>query len=399
MADPYLQFLFCCALCLAVIGYFRREENSHRHNLMSIGLRIHVNGTRGKSSVTRLIAAGLRAGGRRVVAKTTGSAARIVLPDGAEQPLARRGPANIRELISFIKTAARLEADTVVVECMAVRPELQWFSEHRLLKSHIGVITNVRYDHEDVMGQGLASIAAGLVNTVPAGGQLVVGTAALPLLEAAGAAAIARTVCAAAENTVPAECLRGFDYEVIAENVALALKVCELAGVDRATAIRGMRQALPDSGNLTVRYFSIGGKTVRLINALAANDPQSTLLLWGKYAGHSGPETVIVLNCRADRKYRTLQLCRALCGVHQGFYAISGDTAFAGRQLRKAGIAAAAIIRLAKKTGIWQQVCACLSADNVTIFAAGNLHGWEELNFGQSTGVEELCTSSLRELQ
>ena len=33
---------------------------------------IHVNGTRGKSTVSRLIEAGLRAGGLRVFCKTTG---------------------------------------------------------------------------------------------------------------------------------------------------------------------------------------------------------------------------------------------------------------------------------------------------------------------------------------
>ena len=43
-----------------------------------IPIRIHVNGTRGKSSVTRLIAAGLRAGGKRTFAKTTGTAPRVI---------------------------------------------------------------------------------------------------------------------------------------------------------------------------------------------------------------------------------------------------------------------------------------------------------------------------------
>ena len=40
----------------------------HRRALRQIPIRIHVAGTRGKSTTTRLIAAGLRAGGRRVVA-------------------------------------------------------------------------------------------------------------------------------------------------------------------------------------------------------------------------------------------------------------------------------------------------------------------------------------------
>nr|MBC8415869.1 poly-gamma-glutamate synthase PgsB [Candidatus Cloacimonadota bacterium] len=43
---------------------------------------IHVNGTRGKSSVTSLIAAGLRAGGKKTIAKTTGSAPRLIFENG-----------------------------------------------------------------------------------------------------------------------------------------------------------------------------------------------------------------------------------------------------------------------------------------------------------------------------
>ena len=45
----------------------------HRRTLAKLPIRVHVNGTRGKTSVVRLIAAGLRAGGLRVCAKTTGS--------------------------------------------------------------------------------------------------------------------------------------------------------------------------------------------------------------------------------------------------------------------------------------------------------------------------------------
>jgi len=57
-------------LGLAVYGVV--EVRRHERQLARIPVRVHVNGTRGKSSVTRLIAAGLRSTGRRVFAKTTG---------------------------------------------------------------------------------------------------------------------------------------------------------------------------------------------------------------------------------------------------------------------------------------------------------------------------------------
>ena len=38
------------------------------------------------------------------------------------------------------------------MECMAVNPQYQWISEHRIIRSNISVITNVRKDHLDEMG-------------------------------------------------------------------------------------------------------------------------------------------------------------------------------------------------------------------------------------------------------
>src|SRR3954471_10732401 len=62
----------------------------HRVHMRGVPVRIHVGGTRGKSTTTRLIATGLRAGGVRVLAKTTGSEPRLILPDGSETTWPRR---------------------------------------------------------------------------------------------------------------------------------------------------------------------------------------------------------------------------------------------------------------------------------------------------------------------
>ena len=72
-----LVALFVYLLWMALAAW------QHRRNVRAVALRIHVAGTRGKSTTTRLIAAGLRAGGRQVVAKTTGSEPRLILSDGS----------------------------------------------------------------------------------------------------------------------------------------------------------------------------------------------------------------------------------------------------------------------------------------------------------------------------
>jgi poly-gamma-glutamate synthase PgsB/CapB len=385
--------LFFAGVLALLLLYFLWEDRCHERNLAQLPLRIHVNGTRGKSSVTRLIAGGLRAGGHHVVAKTTGTAAQLILPDGSEEPLKRRGPANIRENIGLLKKAVDLGADTIVFECMALQPELQNFCERRLLKSQIGVITNVRADHEDVMGKGLLNITAALANTIPAQGTLVTTPAAAVLL--APHLHGTRMVVADA-SAMPTEFLQGFPYPVVPENLALALQVCSLAGVAAATALTGMRQAAPDAGNLHVNLVPLAGKTVRIIDALAANDPDSTAWLWEEYVGR-GKQAVVLLNCRPDRKLRTVQLCEllgkvAVAGAENmmgtaksaaaesarplaAAFILTGDITFAKNVLRKQNYPAPQIFALppsATQSDL-EKIMAVLDAR--TLFAAGNIKG------------------------
>lgn len=149
------------------------EAKAHRRALQAVPRRVHVNGTRGKTSVTRAVAAIFRELGQKTVAKCTGTAPVVIGPDGLEHRLARRGRARVHEQVRFLRWAAQLQADVAVVECMAVSPPLQWVCEHQLVRSHIGVITNVRPDHGEEMGRSLEETARCLANTIPRRGVLV----------------------------------------------------------------------------------------------------------------------------------------------------------------------------------------------------------------------------------
>src|SRR5262245_35400117 len=156
-----LAALGVCALWLALASF------RHRRHLRAVPVRIHVAGTRGKSTTTRMIAAGLRAGGRRVLAKTTGSEPRLILPDGSEQPWPRRGPASVREQARFFAHAAKLGVDAVVVECMAIRPEMVWASETHFVQATTAVITNTRADHFEDLGSASDGVADAVRWAVP----------------------------------------------------------------------------------------------------------------------------------------------------------------------------------------------------------------------------------------
>ncbi|MBI5711385.1 MAG: poly-gamma-glutamate synthase PgsB [Candidatus Eisenbacteria bacterium] len=287
------------------------EMRSHERNLARLPVRVHVNGTRGKSSVTRLIAAGLRSGGVRAFAKTTGTMARIIRPDGLEVDVYRVGSPNIIEQTRIVRRAVEDGAAALVIECMAVTPELQPLVELRLIKSTVGVITNCRADHLDVMGPTVDDVAHALAQTCPVGGHLFTAERERAGILEAVARGRGSAVHVVPPDGVTVEELAGFSYFEHAENVALALAVCAHLGVPRAAALAGMHAAAPDPGVLRRYTVRSGDKTVEFVNAFAANDPDSTLLIWqrlGLEQRRPGVQRMILANCRPDRLQRSGQI-------------------------------------------------------------------------------------------
>lgn len=302
-----LGLVTACSAALAV------ENVLHRNRLSRVRHRIHVNGSRGKSSVTRLIAGALRAGGVRTMAKTTGSSPRLIFPDGSEVLIRRFGPASIKEQMRVWRWVAPWKPDAVVVECMALQPANQWVSEHKMVRATIGVCTNVRADHLDAMGPRVPDVEKALAGTVPTRGVFVTAEPRFNRVlrhtcEERGTTYVQVTPDDIASVT-PEE-IRGFPYLEHAENVALALKVAGLLGVDRATAIQGMHAATPDVGVLTRVDLDFYGRGLAWVNAFAANDPDSYQVIACRLEGDfaASDTRIVVVNCREDRPDRSRQL-------------------------------------------------------------------------------------------
>ncbi len=311
--DGFLLIAGCTAgLCF--LGWL--EFYLHRRNLSRIPIRIHVNGTRGKSGVTRLIAAGLRAGGVRTFAKTTGTLARAIFPDGSEYPIFRPGRTNVIEQTRMIKLAAEQEAEAMVIECMALHPNLQSLCELKFVQSTHGVITNARADHLDVMGPTAGDVADALASTTPVNGKLFTAEKKyLPRFENSandrGSEVIA--INDDAVSQVTRQELEKFSYVAHADNVALALRVCAEFGVKRSVALRGMWAAEPDPGVMKVVSVRQGRQRIAFVNGFAANDPESTGYIWNMMLErHPHMQTrIAIINCRHDRRSRSVQLAEA----------------------------------------------------------------------------------------
>lgn len=288
LISVYLCYLFC-------------ENLFNKRRRKKLKYVIHINGIRGKSTVSRLIDAGLREGGYKVFTKITGTSPRIINTTGREKEILRKGKANIKEQIKAIKWAAKEESEILVLECMAVNPELQYICENKILKSDISIITNVREDHLDEMGNTLNEIARSLSNTIPTNGVLFTGDSNFfKFFKEEGKIKNTKVVLC---NNLKKE------YEKIdfAVNVAIAVDVCKYLGIEEEQALSGMRKYHKDPGVLkTICYKNLKGKKIYLVNALAANDPNSSEIILEKISkkNYFNNEKIILVNNRKDRVSR-----------------------------------------------------------------------------------------------
>lgn len=309
-----MLFLYCVLVvsCLILLVAGVVEQRRHMASLDQIPARVLVNGIRGKSSITRLCAGALRGGGLVTVAKTTGTAARFIHPDATEEPVYRKfGIANVVEQIGIVRRAATYRPDVLVIECMAVMPALQEINQTKLIRSTIGVLCNVREDHLAEMGPTLDDVARSLSRSMPLDGICVTAEQErFAILQEEAAARNCELIYADPESVSDEE-LRGFSWFTFKENVAIALKVAELMGVDRNIALKGMYDAPPDPGVLSVeRYITPDGKRLRFANVFAANDPESTLMNVNQLLslGAIHRPLHVVINCRPDRVERNGQM-------------------------------------------------------------------------------------------
>ncbi|MEO0986223.1 MAG: poly-gamma-glutamate synthase PgsB [Cyanobacteria bacterium J06639_14] len=269
--------------------------------------RVHINGIRGKSTVTRYVSAVFRAAGYRTFGKTTGTAARILLPDGKDFDFGRKGYANVNEQVKILKQFIRQGAEAVVMECMAVNPVYAEWLEEKVMQAQIGIITNVRLDHTDYMGETLPAIARSLAVTIPTQGLLITSETNPELLEILSQQAQAKgtSLLTAYADLVEAQDMQGFDHFAIEENVAIALQVAQFLKVPRQTALRAIQTAPPDPGAFSVQHLAIGDCSLSWANLFAVNDRESFIFicqrLFQQYPQH---QKVVILNNRYDRPTR-----------------------------------------------------------------------------------------------
>jgi poly-gamma-glutamate synthase PgsB/CapB len=364
---PAARFTGALIACALACAFLWALAWTHARRLSRIPLRVHVAGTRGKSATVRLIAAGLRAGGHRVVAKVTGTQPRIVLPDGSERPLRRWGAPAIREQRVFIAAARRAGANAIVVEAMAIEPEYLHALERFYIRATDLVITNVRPDHLEQLGSHPDAMAEAVSEAIPAGGRMFLSS------EAAAPVVLARAAAQDCEvSTVT--CDPNADPEDA--NRRLAREVCRQHGVAAADCERAMRAALKDVGAFAVTALRIDDRSISFANAFSCNDVHSLERLWHRHHPAGRPATFL-FNPRSDRPARTEAFLALMVRLAPDapLFIIGGDRALRQRAL-VAGFQPRQLHRLPRRIckESLHAVAAATDSDAV-VWGVGNFRG------------------------
>jgi gamma-polyglutamate synthase len=294
-------------LLLIIEKYFVTQQVNR------IKIRVHVNGTRGKSSVTEYIAAGLRGDNYNAISKITGVLPTVFFSNTVFQIINRKGPARVQEQVKIINLTVSNKSEALVLECMSIFPELQ-IMESRIFKPQIYVITNIREDHLEQMGKTIEQEVESICSAIPKD-SLVVTSEKKYFKEITSFASIRNSKVISAEP---------LDYSLSAQlppgvfesNVALAVKVCEILKIDSSKSFHSVCDYAVQKKSAMID-LKIGDFKVKFLNGFAVNDVQSAndfLNYWQKQLGNFR-EIIILLNVRADRPLRSVGFAKWLTNL------------------------------------------------------------------------------------
>lgn len=250
-----------------------------------IPIRILVTGSRGKSSIVRLLTAALEGAGVSAAGRITGVLPREIY-EGKETLILRSGPGSVEEMRWWLRSLP-VGAEGAVLENSAVDPELQGLA-WRWMKPSCTVLTNVRPDHEEVWGRGEEMAAAALCGGI-GGGPVILprSVAAVP--------AVSRILGMKGCELLP--CADGDGFRET--HLSLVSETCSLLKLDGRKALAAARGVAPDIADF--RFFREGKGM--LASAFSANEPESTESLF-QSTGWERKETTVLYNSRKDRVAR-----------------------------------------------------------------------------------------------
>ncbi|HNR63708.1 MAG TPA: poly-gamma-glutamate synthase PgsB [Thermotogota bacterium] len=372
----------CCLAAILIYLIFEKRQVKKCHRIVPI--RVCVTGTRGKSSITRMITWLLQQEGLPTCGKITGTNARFLLSDGTEEPIVRKRPATILEQKRMLKRAAESGAYAFVSEVMSVTPEYQNAETKRILSPTHLVISNVRADHLSVTGSTLKEIGSVFFRSAPA--HTVIVSARETFEKYGSCLPSSNPVVPVDTDHIPFD-PGDFSYPEFPENYALAVSCVEavlkkLSKSESGRSVPIARASDPKTISMKglksdfgiLRAWKAFGKV--FISGFAANDPESTeriLQISEQTFRFSRSETIGVCHLRIDKGERSLQWLEEWQrkGIpFRKLFLIGGHAVAVKRRLRNPKVI------LLRDTTIEQTIKHLSEETGCAVFGFGNIKGF-----------------------
>lgn len=307
-------FLIILVFLLLFLIYLSAESIIYNKTLNQVPLRISVSGTRGKSAIVRTLASVLRSHGIRVIAKTTGSEAMYILPDGSSEKVGRRGLISVIEQKQLINKAVKLNVQCVIAEIMSIHPDNHAIETNKLIKPHLTILSNFRADHTDVAGESIGEIADLFARDIFHGSKVIVPEAEINefILNRIGKAK-ASLITAGEDICNELNLPPSVGQKQFSSNLDAVMATARYLGIPDETTREGILETHPDIGQHEIFRLLVENRKVWLVNAFAANDPVSTKKIIEKTILILSPEmfgpteTIALLSLRSDRGERSRQ--------------------------------------------------------------------------------------------
>ncbi len=319
-------------ITIAFLIFLSAERLVITRRVKSIPYRIHVNGTRGKSSVARYIGVAMSASQKSTFVKITGIVPTLYFPDGTSRTIQRLGKARVQEQFSIISQAFKHRADALVMECMSLNPEYQQL-ESRIFLPHVTVITNIEDDHREEMGISDEEHVQAIAASIPYNS--IVYTSDSKHQKTLQLICNERRTKVHIVSPLNPEFSAQLPEGMFAANVSLALAVALHFGIDENRAFNAIKNLKSESQCVDT---TINGFQVRFINGFAVNDVPSAVCYIKYWSKVNTPRKIIVIvNTRNDRPLRTVEFakwCATLSDLHHIFI-VGTHASFASRLLKK----------------------------------------------------------------
>jgi gamma-polyglutamate synthase len=313
-------FLATVGLAFLFLIYLIVESILHVRKINRIPLRITVSGTRGKTSIVRTLASVLRTHGMTVLAKTTGSEACYILPDGSVEKITRKGLITILEQKKLIARAAGLNVNCMITEIMSIHPDNHQVETQKLIKPGITILSNFRADHTDVVGTSTKELSALFEKDVYPKSRVIIPQEEVNEF-------IIKDIQIKQSELIPAPsgvCKElNFDPSIyrhhIQTNLDAVVTTARYLGIPDKSILMGIQNTELDIGQLEIFPFHEQNRKIWFINTFAANDPVSTAILIRKTREildpeissapgiRTEPQTIGLIALRSDRGERSRQ--------------------------------------------------------------------------------------------